>query len=253
MSSFNKAQIKQEFDRDGFAVLSGFLSRNEADEISTRIGCFIREALPCLDHAEAMYEDVNRPESIKQIPRLAAHDTYFDDLLRSDRLVQLAELLLEDQAKPMNLQWFDKVPQLGKPTPPHQDGFYFMIEPNEAVTMWLALDEVDDANGCVRYVRGSHRTGLRPHGRTDVVGFSQAISDYGAHDRQQEVAIHANRGDLLVHHALTIHTAGGNKTRDRHRRALGFVYHAGRAQHDQQRFEAYQQLLKRELTDQGKL
>ena len=44
----------------------------------------------------------------------------------------------------MNLQYFNKSPGANKPTPPHQDGYYFMITPCEAVTMWLALDEVDD-------------------------------------------------------------------------------------------------------------
>ena len=34
-----------------------------------------------------------------------------------------------------------------------------MLEPNEAVTMWLALDEVDDENGCFAI---SHIHTVRP-------------------------------------------------------------------------------------------
>lgn len=50
-----------------------------------------------------------------------------------------------------------KPPRIGKGTPPHQDGYYFMLEPNEAVTMWMALEDVNEENGCVRYVKESHK------------------------------------------------------------------------------------------------
>lgn len=38
-----------------------------------------------------------------------------------------------------------------------------MIDPQVAVTMWLALEHADDQNGCLRYSKGSHTRGMRPH------------------------------------------------------------------------------------------
>jgi len=32
--------------------------------------------------------------------------------------------------------------------------------------MWMALEPVDEGNGCVRYVQGSHLKGMRPRGKT---------------------------------------------------------------------------------------
>jgi len=61
------------------------------------------------------------------------------------------------------MQWFNKPAKMGTETPPHQDGFYFMLEPNHAVTMWLALDVADAENGCMRYIPRSHLGGIRPH------------------------------------------------------------------------------------------
>jgi hypothetical protein len=54
-----------------------------------------------------------------------------------------------------------------------QDGFYFHIKPNKAVTMWMALDAADEENGCLVYTTGSHKTGIRPHQASGVLGFSQ--------------------------------------------------------------------------------
>jgi phytanoyl-CoA hydroxylase len=146
------------------------------------------------------------------------------------------------------MQYFNKPPRIGQPTPAHQDGYYFMLEPNEAVTMWLALEPVDEENGCVRYVRGSHKHGLRPHGRTQVLGFSQGMTDFGtADDLRNEVFFPCQPGDLLVHHALTIHRADGNPSEHRTRKALGFIYYARHAQEDVVKKQAYQESLKQSL------
>ena len=127
------------------------------------------------------------------------------------------------------MQYFDKPPGNNSPTPAHQDGYYFMLEPNQAVTMWLALDDVDQENGCVRYLPSSQRPELRPHGQTDTLGFSQGILDYSDLDRSNEEAMVGRPGDLLVHHALTVHRADENRSKDRHRRSIGLIYYAADA------------------------
>ena len=150
-------------------------------------------------------------------------------------------MLLEGPVIAKNLQYFSKPPGTGRPTPAHQDGYYFMLEPCEAVTMWLALDEVDTENGCVRYARGSHLEGVRDHSRTNTLGFSQGIPDYPTEqDRGREEPLPASPGDLLIHHAMTIHRADGNESSDRPRRSLGFVYYSQRARVDADAHAAYQ-------------
>ena len=112
------------------------------------------------------------------------YDPYFDVMLNNSKFKQLAEFLLDDAVIPKTLEYFNTPPRIGKPTPPHQDNYYFMLKPAEAVTMWLALEDVDAENGCVRYVTGSHHHGVRPHGRTQTLGFSQGISDFWTDDDQ---------------------------------------------------------------------
>ena len=107
------------------------------------------------------------------------HDPYFNQMLNDSDFRRLAESLLEDEVVPKNAQFLCKPPRIGQATPPHQDGYYFMIEPVEGLTMWLGLDYADEENGCLRYVRGSHKKGLREHGRTQTLGFSQGITDFG--------------------------------------------------------------------------
>ncbi|MFT5130408.1 MAG: phytanoyl-CoA hydroxylase [Rhodothermales bacterium] len=94
---------------------------------------------------------------------------------------------------------------------------------------------------------------MRPHGRTETLGFSLGITDYPLKsDQERELAMVAQPGDLLVHHALTIHRAGANPS-PRHRRALGFIYYSECAREDGTAHQAYQEELAREMRSAGKL
>lgn len=246
-------QLKQCFDRDGYVVIPSFINPLQTERIQNRMDEYIREVVPYLPANQVFYEDKARPETLKQLQDLAMHDTFFGQLMFSDPLVQLAELLLNGPVQASNLQWFNKPAGVGKSTPPHQDGYYFMLDPNEAVTLWLALDDVDEENGCVRYLPGSHRTGMRDHARSGTLGFSQGITDYGDTDRATEVVIRAKPGDLLIHHSMTVHRADRNSSPMRSRKALGFVYYARHAKEDTERQAAYQKALGKELAEAGKI
>ena len=215
-------EIKQKFDECGYVVIRGFLNEEEVTELRREIVRYIEETLPAVPSSDIVFEVKNDPGTIKQLVRMCEYDSYFQKLISSERFQSLAELLLGNTVVGKNMQWFNKPVEVSRATPPHQDGYYFMLQPNEAITMWLALDEVGEDNGCVRYVAGSHLRGLRVHEHTTTPGFAQAIPDYSDDDAEREVAIEAMPGDLLVHHSLTIHRADPNHSQ-RKRRALGII------------------------------
>jgi hypothetical protein len=244
--------LRADFLRDGFVFLPGFLAPDEVAVVNARLQTLIRERVPQMPPDVAFYEKADDPTTLKQIQSLYDYDPLFREMMFGSRFEELASVLLDDAVVGKNMQYFNKPPRIGQPTPPHQDGYYFMLEPNEAVTMWMALEPVDEANGCVRYVRGSHRRGLRPHGRTGVLGFSQGMTDFGTpDDLADEVFFPTQPGDLLVHHSLTIHRADGNASENRTRQALGFIYYAARTREDTARKQAYQQKLADELREKA--
>lgn len=247
-----KQQWQEDFERDGYIAIRGFLNETDMDELYDNLARFRRDVLPTLPIEHVFYENKDKKDSLKQIQQLQTHDDYFGQLFHG-RFKQLAEVLM-GSADGKNMQYFNKPPLIGKPTPPHQDGYYFMLSPCEALTMWLALDDVDEENGCVRYVQGSNHRGMRDHQRTQVLGFSQGIVDYGTpQDLEHEVAFPAKPGDLLVHHALTIHRADGNRSTKRNRQALGFIYYSQDAKVDENAHIAYQKKLADEMKKSGKI
>ena len=246
--------VKAVFDEHGYVVLRGFLSEGEVAETRRELDRYIDKVIPNIPVDRVFYEDKDKPETLKQLPSMQDHDAYFENLLCGDtRFFRLADSLLGG-AVGRNVQLLRKPPAVGLPTPPHQDGYYYMIEPVEGLTMWLGLDVADEENGGLRYVKGSHKLGLRPHARTQTLGFSQGITDYGTeYDMMHEHMYTAEPGDLLVHHALTVHRADGNRSVDRPRAALGFVYLWDGAKENVAGVEAYRKQLADDWAGKGKI
>lgn len=250
---YNPAQVRADYRRDGYVVLRGFYSPQEMKELKREIDRYVRDVIPTLPPDENFYEVKGQKDTLKYAKCMHAHDAYFMAMFTGDKCVKLAELFLDGPVVGQNLSMFNKPPRIGDQTPPHQDGFYFMLKPMEALTLWLAIDAVDAENGCVRYVTGSHLKPMRAHQKSKTFGFSQAIPDYGTpDDLKNEVAMTAQPGDMLVHHCMTIHRADANRS-DRTRHAIGMVYYAERAREDKAAIEAYQKKLMAELAATGKI
>lgn len=232
------SEIHEVYDRDGFVIVREFLAADELLTLQNELDRYIREVVPSRPSSDVFYADPANPDSLKQMHRMEL-DAYFDEYQRSSRWTELAESLLGESVHCHGAEWFNKPPGSTSPTPPHQDNYYFCLTPPKVLTMWLALDEIDEENGCLRYQPGSHRFGVRDHAATQTSGFSQAVADYTEEEIQREVLACVSPGDLLIHHGDTIHRADVNRSATRHRRSFAMVFQAASCQRDESAFERY--------------
>ena len=220
MTSENNKSL---YDEDGLVVVRQWLSPGEFTELRDHVDRYIREVVPTLPDADAFYDDKSRPETLKQMQRME-QDPFFAAYRHHPTWKAMAEALLGEPARADGVEWFNKPIGTHHVTPPHQDNFYFCLRPPQVLTVWLALDPVDEENGCLRYVRGSHLRGIRPHRRTSTLGFSQEVAGYGDADRADEVPVPMQPGDVVIHHGDTIHRADANRSATRHRRSFAMVF-----------------------------
>ena len=246
-------ELHRQYHNQGFIIIRGFCDAAELQQLRDDLDHYIDHTVPNLPSMDVFCEDTADRQQIRMLPRMQEHSERFRSLLTEGTLFDVATSLLGMDVVPKDAAYFNKLPKIGEATPPHQDGYYFHLDPCEALTLWLALDDVDEDNGCVHYVRGSHRQGMRDHRRSNVLGFSQHIVGYGTDDDlANEVAACVSAGDLIVHDSLTVHRTAPNHSA-RTRRALGFVYFSHRAQVDEVAREQYQRTLETELSAQGKI
>ena len=105
----------------------------------------------------------------------------------------------------------------------HQDlGYWPITDDTRTASFWLALDDTRIDNGCLRFVRGSHREPeLRPHlPLHEDRGKSHTLVAAVDESTEPLDTAELRRGDVTVHHERAIHGSGGNAS-DRWRR--GYV------------------------------
>jgi len=115
-------------------------------------------------------------------------------------------------------------PAGGKPTPWHQDQFYWPLETEHTVTMWMPLVDVTRNMGTMLFASGSHREGSLVGSAISEEShrlFDRLISDRGWTIESDDV----RAGDATFHAGWTVHSAHPN-TSGRIRKVLTVIYFA---------------------------
>eukprot|EP00966_Prymnesium_polylepis_P185721 4304958-Prymnesium_polylepis.1 len=277
-ASDDPAHLRRTFDEHGFVAFPGYLSPDEVSALSASVEAFVerlavRVAAGEIPEEHAMYDDRQRATTLKQVQQFHTHDGDVSEL--AARLRGLADTLLGEKCAVQNVQYFNKPPLSAyadggssRPTPPHQDGYYWMHDAGATIAAFaapgpcgrvgipshaaalaqardraarrtplpsrrLAIDAADEENGCIRYSPGSANGALRPHAFSGVKGFSQQLVGYDP-AVEREYAMVATPGDLLVHGAKMIHRAEANRSAARQRRAVGAIFYGASARWDQE-------------------
>ena len=118
----------------------------------------------------------------------------------------------------------------------HQDAPYWpVIKPETPVTAWIALDDVDESNGCMWMVPGSHKWGnhIKRLEKNPKENFFDVGRDFSPPpgseiDRVDVIPWPVRRGEVSFHHSMTWHGSHENRS-DRPRRAIALHFMTGDA------------------------
>jgi len=107
----------------------------------------------------------------------------------------------------------------------HQDGPYWpRIEPKVAVTAYMAIDDANPENGCLRVIPGSHAGcvdyGQKLTDKPDLIQDHAVALPEGIVDENKSEDVLLKRGDLSLHHSYIIH---GSEPNCSHRRRAAFT------------------------------
>lgn len=146
------------------------------------------------------------------------------DLLTHPRIVDCARDILGEDVVGWGCHYFCKLPRDGKRVDWHQDSTYWPLTPSKTVTAWLAIDDADAENACMRFVAGSHLQGALPFEleendtATVLNQRVEAAEDYG------EIVDNVLRaGEISLHSDLLLHGSEANES-DRRRCGLTLRY-----------------------------
>lgn len=163
----------------------------------------------------------------------SAHLTYGPvwDILTNSRISDLVSDLVGQNIVGWGSHFFCKMPGDGKSVAWHQDASYWPLSPTKAVTVWLAIDDADVENGCMRFIAGSQHNGhltYRPSGSHEDNVLNQTIDNpqqYGHGEVDDEL----KAGECSIHSDLLLHGSDPNNS-DRRRCGLTLRYAASDVQ-----------------------
>jgi len=219
---------KEHFDRHGFALVQGLYSADEAASL--------RDHYMNIRERGAFSGDMGElgpasSDPLLRYPRMInmhRSDESSLEWLLSDRITShVARFLDEEPFAVQTMLYFKPAGARGQAL--HQDQYYLRAAPGTCVAAWMALDEIDEANGCLQVVSGSHRLPLLCVEQADT---TQSFTDASVSlpDGLAAEPVVMSPGDVLFFHGQLIHGSYPNVTPDRFRRALIAHYINGSAE-----------------------
>lgn len=145
------------------------------------------------------------------------HSDYLRDLSESSQIKDVFEPLLGKRIQLTNAIVWYKPARVGSEKPWHQDFAYLPGEVPNEVNLWVALDDATKENGCLQFIRGSHRLGLIGH-----IGEELQL-DEPMFDMNTREYVELKSGSGVIFHSLTIHGSSPN-TSAKERRVLMLRY-----------------------------
>jgi phytanoyl-CoA hydroxylase len=103
----------------------------------------------------------------------------------------------------------------------HQDYYYIKDDPMTMIAAWIAMEEsVDEENGCLWVMPGTHKLGLLPHGAVKNKEEHEPDTDETEGvDTSRQIPVVMEKGDILFFSELLIHSSTKNRSKDRWRRS----------------------------------
>ncbi len=135
----------------------------------------------------------------------------FDRTLRSERMKGYFKALLGPNVVLQTSKLNTKAPGGGAAVEWHQDWAFYPHTNDDMLAFGLMLEDVDEANGPLMVIPGSHKGPLLSHHNRGVFAGAVDPADPDFHF-DQAVTLTGRAGSMTVHHARTLHGSAPNRS-----------------------------------------
>jgi len=135
------------------------------------------------------------------------------DIVRHPVILDYVEDILGPDFVAWGTHYFCKLPGDGKPVSWHQDASYWPLTPAHTVTVWLAIDDADRENGCMRVIPGTHRLGhlaFDHSGAQENSVLPQKIVNAKSYGEPVDFELKA--GEISLHSDMLVHGSEPNRS-----------------------------------------
>ena len=166
-------------------------------------------------YTDMAQEDIANPHMIPAIPGL--DDNPFLATALQPQILDMVEQILGPDIVLWITRILCKPPVRGREVPWHQDGEYWPMRPLETCSVWIAIDPVSIANGCMRFIPGSHKKKeLYRHHVSDRNNLVLSLElDQDQFDEAAAINVELEPGRMSLHDVRLIHGSAANTSGQR--------------------------------------
>ena len=201
------------FNKTGYLTGLAGLSSIEVSDLRLYLDWLIEEVVSA--------DDQRNSYSINQYHQVSGR---LWDLIQTPLFVNYVSDILGPESVCWSTHIFCKLPGDGMEIPLHQDGNYWPFTPTKSVTIWLAVDDVDEDNAAMRFVPGSHLDGDLAHTELPLDGsvvLNRRVVEHESYD--DAVLNEMGAGEVSLHTDLLLHGSPPNFS-DRRRCGIALRY-----------------------------
>lgn len=171
--------------------------------------------------------DVKGEYLINKIQDWLLDDVLFENYAVDDSIVKVIQNIVGPNVTAAHSMLINKPPDSTEGFsrhPMHQDLHYFPFRPADRIAAsWTAMERIDEENGCLFAVPGSHKAGkLYQHDYPEDVE-NKAYHGVKGFDHIPRVNLIMEKGDTVFFHPMLLHGSGPNKTKG-FRKAISVHY-----------------------------
>jgi ectoine hydroxylase-related dioxygenase (phytanoyl-CoA dioxygenase family) len=199
----------------GYLSLRAITTPEEVQEIRAALQGLFDKGAGENEGANHDFVAGDHPETPKTAPQIINPVNYYPKLRKTacfKNSLKIAKQILGEEARCFFDLTILKKPEVGAPTPWHQDvAFRDPRFEYKEISMWVALQDVTAESGCLRFIPGSHLTeAVLPHHALNDDHTSQVFECVGTFDESAAVASPLPAGGCSIHLPGTLHSAGPN-------------------------------------------
>jgi phytanoyl-CoA hydroxylase len=213
------------YQGDGYVVLDALLSTEELRRLrdAVKASVFILGTQLIAGNLE-LRDRVDRPEEcvVQRVNLWKIDSVVKACFLNAD----LGQMLCEFAVLPGVRLWHDQTffkPPGGKPTALHLDAPNWSFCSENAMSLWIALDDATYENGCLCYLPGSHKLTRFDQNASLRGKFDGVLQLYPELNRDDLRYVEVSAGSAVLHNGMVLHGAAANRTRQ-WRRAITCQY-----------------------------
>jgi non-haem Fe2+, alpha-ketoglutarate-dependent halogenase len=163
-------------------------------------------------------------EDAKDIREWHETSRFLYDICTNSIILDYVEDILGPDFYLWGSNFFIKPPRSSSTVGWHQDTYYWPLEPKISATVWVAFEDVDEANAAMQVIPGSHRAGLLKHSRsTDTDSVLTLECEQGQFREDSAVSLNLRAGQVSIHDDKLVHGSPANNS-SRRRAGLTIRY-----------------------------